>query len=691
MNELEKPQDTSFEVQLDEDPELPQHAPVYVDVVSKDHTRRPIVAAQWRGLSNIKGTLSDAGKEVAHHAGFHGIRLPFVYLPLTLFWAPVGAGKLAVRWASWALDWHAWRLQLEATNLSLRESVEAYLKIDEKRARHVRPRLIGTMCCVTVVVLGLTAVYIFAPIYLYALFAAVPWLAHVGRPRAKPILRSAVVVNPVRKLNSDIVLRAYWAAGLGHPDKPDQKVEFLSQLARDNRNKGSQCTVAVHSKTFAEVLKAKAMIASGLDVSTNQIFITKVKASERRHKLYIADVDPLALPAGKTPLLDCKVRDIWQPAPFGLDERGNKVTVPLLWISILIGAMPRKGKTFSARLLALYAALDPYVQLIIVDGKMSADWDKFRLVAYRYVCGVVANSRDDDPITHLLEALRDTKRHIQQVNDFLSKLPTSQCPEGKLTRELSRKYPNLRVRLLVMEEFQNYFETEDQEINKEIAGLLSFIKAVGPSAGVTILSSSQKPSGIGAGDVARLFNRYRDNHDVRFALKCGNRIVSEAVMGGDAYAEGFDAAALPVGPEYLGVGYLYGLTDETPTVRTYLADHPDAEKILIAARRHREAAGTLDGFAAGEDLSRLIRNVLADVRGVFYAGEAWISWAQLASRMSEQMPEHYADLSQDAISAQVRSLGAKPKKGREGAATLWGVPLDEVEKAAERREIAGAR
>ena len=32
-----------------------------------------------------------------------------------------------------------------------------------------------------------------------------------------------------------------------------------------------------------------------------------------------------------------------------------------MWISILVGAQPRKGKTFSARLLALFAALDPYV------------------------------------------------------------------------------------------------------------------------------------------------------------------------------------------------------------------------------------------------------------------------------------------------------------------------------------------
>src|SRR5947199_452637 len=187
------------------------------------------------------------------------------------------------------------------------------------------------------------------------------------------------------------------------------------------------------------------------------------------------------------------------------------------------------------------------------------------------------------------------RRHTRCLSDWSSDvcssdLPTSEVPEGKITRELSRRYPQLRVWVLVMEEFQNYFETDDQDVNKEIAALLSFVMAVGPSAGVIILSSSQKPSGVGAGDVARLFNRYRDNHAVRFALKCGNRVVSEAILGGDAYAEGFDASALPNGKPYRGVGILYGHSDDTSIVRTYLAEHTDAEKILIAARKHREAA-----------------------------------------------------------------------------------------------------
>jgi S-DNA-T family DNA segregation ATPase FtsK/SpoIIIE len=241
----------------------------------------------------------------------------------------------------------------------------------------------------------------------------------------------------------------------------------------------------------------------------------------------------------------------------------------------------------------------------------------------------------------------------------------------------------------VMEEFQVYYELDSQEQNKEIAALLSFIMAVGPSAGVILLSSSQKPSGVGAGDVGRLFNRYRDNHAVRFALKCGNRIVSEAVLGGDAYAEGYDASSLPLGKDYLGVGLLYGQSDHTPTVRTFLADHEDAEKILIAARAHRERVGTLTGQAVGEEIQRQVRDVLADAASVF-AGSRTLPWQILAGRLVEHAPEHYADITADAISAQLRALGVPSVNVKWDGQVLKGAKADDIHTAATRRNVNGA-
>ncbi len=73
-------------------------------------------------------------------------------------------------------------------------------------------------------------------------------------------------------------------------------------------------------------------------------------------------------------------------------------------------------------------------------------------------------------------------------------------------------------------------------------------------------------------------------------------------------------------------------------MRTYLADHTDAEKILTAARKHREAAGTLTGVAAGETVARDARDVLADVRGVFERGEPGPHWEHIAARLARAAP-----------------------------------------------------
>lgn len=682
-------QPTHYDVELDDEP-APSRSPVFVDVVAKVHEVAPIIPANLRSIDGIRATVKRNVTLTARRFAVHAVRLPFTYVPLAAFWGTVGLFKLLGRQIAWWWLAEQYSLRQHAANTNDWVAFEKLLKTARAVRLYRGIVLAGELLATAavVVLLSVTPGWVMVLVVVCVL----PPLARYGRPVDRRIVRPAVVVNRVRRINSDIVLRAYYRAGLGHPDKPDEQITFPSTMSRDRADTGSEVLIDLpYGKTLMDAIKAKSAIASGLDVTEYQVFLTRDKSSVRRHKLFVADHDPLAIPVGRTDLLDCKPRSVWRPMRLGRDERNELVELYLLWVSILIGAQPRKGKTFTARLIALYAALDPWVRIIVADGKQSPDWDKMRLVAHRFIVGTHPNPRDPDPIGNLLAALDEVLEHIRKVNDVLSQLPVDLCPEGKLTEQLARdpRFPDLRVWLLVAEEFQVYFETEDQEVNKQVASKLSQIQAQGPSAGVIIVGASQKPSGIGAGDVSRLFNRFRDNFAVRFALRCGNRDVSMAVLGGDAYSEGYDASALPVGDEYRGVGYLYGAADATPTVRTFFADHPDAEKILKAARQHRERAGTLTGVAAGEDMAREYRDVLRDVRDVFYAGEAWISWEQLAGRMAEQMPEHYADLTKEAISAQVRALKAKEKKGREGERTLWGVPLEQVDQAIQRREIEG--
>jgi DNA segregation ATPase FtsK/SpoIIIE, S-DNA-T family len=574
-----------------------------------------------------------------------------------VLWAFVGTAKIARAQRQWW--WVTESSFLRSKSVVDGNSPEwRALHSIARKTRSWRGAVIGAEAFA--LLLTLVLLLLLAPWWWWTVIAAVvmPPLARYGRPAHRPIVQSAVTAPIVRKISTDAIVRAYEAAGLcsTDPKKPADHLGFGSVMSRDALDKASQVVVYLpYGGTFAAVVSAKAKIASGLDVAESQVYFTKDKKSERRHTLLVLDTDPLGEPAGRTPLLDFKQRSIWHKVPFGLDQFGRKVAFCLMWYSMLIGAQPRKGKTFSGRLLALYAALDPWVNLTIIDGRMSPDWLPFRYIAHRYVRGTFP-TRDGDPVEQALDALREIRRHIDTVNEELAKLTVAECPQGKLTEQLYRKNPKLRVWMLIMEEFQVYFELADQKVNKEIAQLLAEIQAMGPAAGAILVSLSQKPSQVGSGDVQRLFNRYRDNHTIRFGLRCGNRDVSNAVLGNEAYGEGYDCSGLPLGDEYRGIGILYGLTDDAPTVRTYLADGEDAEAICLAARKLREKARTLSGYALGVEVDEPESDIVADLLSVI-GGDAGLWWETAAERLAGRIPARHADATGESVSAAARARG----------------------------------
>src|SRR5260370_4268494 len=137
------------------------------------------------------------------------------------------------------------------------------------------------------------------------------------------------------------------------------------------------------------------------------------------------------------------------------------------------------------------------------------------------------------------------------------------------------------VLVLVLEEFQEFYELGP--ISKDIAELLQYLVKVAPGAGIILLCSTQKPSGIGGGgELGQRFTGFRDNFSIRFGLRTSSWQVSEMCLGPGAYSEALDTSTLP--PQYRGVGLLRGASDANPTVRTYLAHGQDAERTLTAAR-----------------------------------------------------------------------------------------------------------
>jgi hypothetical protein len=681
------PRDTSFEHALDE--AAPKPEPVHdgdgIEISPLGGERRDIIPEHlrtWKGIKSTAGKYLDAAR---FHVLFHLLRVP-MYAGLSLWWALAGAAGLARAQLAWW--WVTEQTYLRSKAVTDGNSAEwRALHSHVIKRRSWRGSVLGAELSAVVLTLMLTAAL--APWWAWLVAAAVtvPPLARAGHPPHRPIFQSAVTTPLVRKISTDAIIRAYEVAGLcsADPKKTADHLGFGSVMSRDALDKGSQVDVILpYGGTFAAVVTARPKIASGLDVLESQVYFTRDKKSERRHLLRVLDADPLAEPAGRTPLLDCKQRSVWRKFPFGLDQFGRKVAFCLMWYSMLIGAQPRKGKTFSGRLIALFCALDPYVPITIIDGRMSPDWLPFRYVAHRYVRGTFP-ARDGDPVQQALDALREIRRGIDLVNEELARLTVSECPEGKLTEHLHRTNPKLRVRLLIMEEFQVYYELADQKTCKEIAQLLAEIQAMGPAAGVILASLTQKPSGIGSGqDVPKLFTRYRDNHQLKFGLRCANRDVSNAILGNEAYGEGYDCSGLPLGDEYRGVGILYGLTDDAPTVRTYLANGEDAEIICLAARKLREKAGTLSGHALGVEVEEPDSDIVADLLAAV-GGDPGMWWEAAAERLAGRFPARHADATAESVSAATRARGVPSVDVKIGGRVRKGCRKADLESALRRQ------
>jgi S-DNA-T family DNA segregation ATPase FtsK/SpoIIIE len=675
------PLDTAFEIALDDEPDgpaAPVHEPGGLPMLPEPGTRLPVIPSHMRTVATARSALARQSSQVCHWCAFHGVRSPWYALKL-LWYALLGAPRLLGRQLRWWWVAEASRRMRDADS-------DQWLKL-HVHARQVR-RTRGLLLLAELGALALAGslLAVLAPWWGEALAAAaaVPAFAVVGRPEGKAIITPASTSPRFRILNADIVLRAYYAAGLGHADKPGQQITFAPPgMSRDGD--GSRVLVDLpYGKGLDDAVKSKGAIASGLDVTVSQVFIHRDPTSHRRHVLWVADRDPLAVPVGRTPLLACKQTDIWKPAPFGLDERGALVTVPLMWNSVLVGALPRQGKTFSARLLALYAALDPYVQLSVFDGKGSPDWRAFAQVAESYAFGLTP-TKDGLPPEILRDELDAVRVDVQDRYNRLSELAAERpdlCPEGKLTRELARD-PRfaMPVRLIVIDEVQEYFDLGD--ISKDIASLLVFMAKVAPGAGVSVLAATQKPSGIGgSGTIAQQFTSFRDQLAIRFSLRTSSWQVSEMVLGQGAYSEGLDSSALL--PQYKGVGILRGASDASPTTRTFLADGEDTAKILTAARVLRERAGTLSGMAAGESAAAASRDVLGDLLAVF-EGDPGLHWTEAAERLARRFPDRWGDVSGDALSAQCRALGVPSVDVKRSGTTLKGCRREHVEAAAGSR------
>lgn len=629
------PEDQTVVVVRDQDRSLMPDRPVKPEVPWTDRDRRPLLP---EALKQPADALKFWAWNAYYVVAFHVIRSP-KYLGQNVLWSFRGTGRLLTLLVRYVrVHEHRDVLWSEADKaLTSRDegTYNSYFRHvgqvrDQARGRWAVLAFgtVGTGVLVlwAVQALGTTVLLVLGTIF---------GLGWSGRPMDRPYIESAVVSAPkARKITADQVIRALYKAGLVKETSDEQPEITGGQWGRVDDGWGGVVDLP-GGKTAEQAIALKKQIASALKVDEFRLFMEQVRGQQGHAglvRIWIADRDPHTREPLVSPLLKAEKFDLWRPVPFGRDERGRLVSFLLVWTSVLIGALPRIGKTNAVRLLVAAVALDVYSRLLIFDGKGGADLAPAELVAHAFGAGA-----DDDVAKALAAALRDLKADMRRRYKVIRSLPRERVPKGKLTPALARDRDlDMPLVVVVIDEFQEYLENRTYGV--EIEELLTTLVKLGPAAGIIVILSTQRPSS------RTMKTDLRDVLGTRFGMMVTTREFSEMILGSGAYKLGLDASKFL--KEHLGVGILRGTDDGelagvgARTVHTHLMDIPEFEVVCKRARALREGAGTLSGVAAGEAAEALSDRILEHVAQAF-RNEDKAHSITLCYRLAQDRPELY--------------------------------------------------
>jgi S-DNA-T family DNA segregation ATPase FtsK/SpoIIIE len=431
-------------------------------------------------------------------------------------------------------------------------------------------------------------------------------LAILGRRKDGSPGRRAVLAGPrtlTWTMDPQVLVDAFRDAKLIGKDETLRLVERATRVGD-----GWAITVDLPATRKAtDVIKNREALASALAVDEVQLIVERVRGQgghAGRVAMWVADQDPYASPPVRTPLLDVPRWDAWQPVPFGRDARNRPVDLPLVWTSLLVGAIPRQGKTFAARLAAAGLILDPHTRLYVADFKAGKDWDAAAAVAHRFMSG-------DEPehVLALIGWLIELVAEVQGRYRRMRTLDDATCPESKVTPAMSRDpVLTMPITALFIDEVQVPLEDRttvrvaDKKLTagEYVGELLTWLAKKGPAAGSVLVLATQRP------DSKTIPSGLRAVLGSRFALRVMDWRDSNIVLGDQMNTRGYDSSRLLA--SHKGVGILRpdgdtqaGADVLAVTVRTYYMPNEDWQTICQRGRTLRETAGTLTGHAAGQD------------------------------------------------------------------------------------------
>ncbi|MCO1579155.1 FtsK/SpoIIIE domain-containing protein [Crossiella sp. SN42] len=667
--------------------------------VPQREERRPIIPAWLRSWTALRAALVFLARHGAYAAGFHLLRLP-KYVAVALLWrAPAGAWITLTALGRWMIDADTRpnRTTPPATTAAhkgtgttataarkdtptpgaIPERSETYFFFTQLRNHRISKRVRMVLVGAVVTALSCVAVWVFAPLWMIGVVVAglVVILAKVGTPVDKPIISRAVVVPAARPLHSQDVLNALEAIGIRNA----KAAHFPAPISRDGA--GWRAVVDLPPGVVAaEVIERRPKLASALSRPLGCIWPEAAPdVHPGRVVIWVADVNLTAAAQPAWPLAAKGTVDLFEGIPVGTDPRGRWVSAVLMFASVVIGAIPRMGKTVWLRALLLAAALDVRAELHVFDLKGNGDLRALEDVAHRYRCGYT-----EQDIAYALADMRELSAELLRRSQVIRDLPRDVCPEAKITPHLAGvRDLGLHPVVIGIDECHKWFT--HPEHGAELAALVEDLVRRGPAAGIITILATQRP------DQESLPPRISSNAAIRICLKVMDWRANDMVLGTGANASG--VSAVPFSILDKGIAIATGIGDEPVILRGVPTDTPHGPNSATIARRARalrEAANRLSGYAidttAGTDPDTITAasTLLADINAVFPV-DATVMWNEsIVDRLAQLRPDIYgawAKLERGAKATQLttalRPYGIRPVQH-------WGTDPDTGEKANRR-------
>lgn len=629
--------------------------------------RLPVLPPWARDPDEFAAAARWATSWIAHATAFHTVRIP-VYGGRLAGRSPRGAVRVVGRVWRWVTD-------AESAELRGKADERTYVAIAGIHDTRVKTRLWGVGIGTVVLTAGSVAGWLLStPLeHWLGVAATVGALGLAGRQQDKPLLSRAVVVTRPQRLTAEIVVRGLVSLGgdiAAAVKKSPGAISFPAPISRDGP--GWLATIDLpHGVTATEVMEKRAELASGLRRPLGCVWPeSDASTHPGRLLLWVGDADLSRAKPIPWPLVDRGTVDLFEPILFGLDPRGRQVFLTLMFASMVIGSVPRMGKTFSARLLLLAAALHVTAELHAYDLKGTGDFQVAEPVCHRYRAG-----DDEEDIEYALADLRELRTEMRRRTKVIRGLPRALCPESKVTPQIAAMR-ELRMHpiFIVVDECQRWFE--HKEHGEELESIAEDLVRRGPALGIIAVFATQRP------DVKSLPAGISSNAIVRFCLKVVGHIPNDMVLGTGAFKSGIKATMFS--RKDLGIGWLSGEEDEPQIVRTCYVDNPTSERVIARAVELRRAAGTLPAEDDREPAATY--DLFADLADCWPGGdEVWSE--RLVAALVELRPDVYAGWTTDQLAKAVTPLKTRQIWDGEQKANRRGLARDEVVEMATQRRL----